>query len=920
MVSLNLLSIQINPLIQNERLNSPITLTSQIEDANEVKLWTDSVAFDEKLGGIPKTKGEKCSAKMGKVTLSSGIEVNKAKYLRSLLEQRHVTETSRVGRNQGKVKSGTAAVNMEQAEYNSDEELIRANEDPVATLVLTKANKRHGLALVIVSVERFQREGMKNKEIEIPHQDFVGNTVVEGKFVPIKFSEQEISWNIQKRSCVTMNVFAQEAVVLNPDIRTCVIEESNETVTEYFIDLDTLQKVFDKLVLDYNNSKVTKKRVLFNIEGKTQEAPYRNGKELFLFKALQDSSNILSSTAVDVERRNNSREFVCAVPGCGKIFPCKDMRHHVAWHILWDSTIEEKAQNKTGELCGICGMNLAMTYHSGGTDIGCSAWLETKRGNTKKLRYMCQHHDEIGINYKCALKSTSAAPSTNVPIECPQCTAKMGKGNAQHYFKYNFPYHWKKMHEGIEMGDELRETLLISEEEKRGVKKFKDPRKTRKSKKNRATNTDISTGKPSYLKTKEEMSKISTRTETNAKTIGLNFASSESSIPFPDGVSPPTSNAAKYPDLKNMKWCMPVSKFKDSTYKCELLKEMSSEDQEAASMLILSNARRSRTLPAEESSLQYRYGNCQVTHKSIATLKDGERIGDEVINLAFQLINDRNINKKMHKKSKSYSYIVNTYFVNSLVGLNDGGMVGDNIPFTGGMVKEKEKALMRYARKWSPTVSYEPKHGKGDKDNNMSVVDLVREHGLEVLIFPINITGYHWFFIAADMNSCTVTVYDSCFAQEHSRKQVLKKGNSDCMLKVETSDYILDLIEKTKFSDIPFENMRELCEHYGLKTHGTKIDLFRRIMRPMFAQEIERYLKWENKRSINAYEFREWKVFISNDMPQQSISGDNCGLYTVAGADMISDSGDVSDIDSERLEMQGRLMLAHLCLKADRKK
>ena len=149
---------------------------------------------------------------------------------------------------------------------------------------------------------------------------------------------------------------------------------------------------------------------------------------------------------------------------------------------------------------------------------------------------------------------------------------------------------------------------------------------------------------------------------------------------------------------------------------------------------------------------------------------------------------------------------------------------------------------------------------------------------------------------------------------------MLKKGSNDCGLRVETSNYILDLIEKTKFNDIPFENLQLLCEQYQLKTHGTKIEMFRSIMRPMFAQEIVRYLKWETKRSINDYEVREWKVFISNDMPQQSISGDNCGLYTVAGADMISDSGDVSNIDSERLEMQGRLMLAHLCLKVPRTK
>ena len=373
----------------------------------------------------------------------------------------------------------------------------------------------------------------------------------------------------------------------------------------------------------------------------------------------------------------------------------------------------------------------------------------------------------------------------------------------------------------------------------------------------------------------------------------------------PARASPLKSPTKKYQDLKDLKICMPVvplgerhaAKAKDPNSKCELLKEISKEDTFAANSAISLSINMNKTSSKQESSdAPYGQGKCPVSYKSMATLEDGEKIGDEIVNLALQVINDRNITGR----GCFYSYIVNTYFVGGLVGLDEKRMTSNNIFFTGSMVPvdNNESSLKKYARKWLPYTSAPKNHRKEDKGDLPSVLDLVQKHGLKVLIFPVNITGHHWFFIAADMASCTVTVYDSCFTH-HNSKRGDEHGRNHCDTKVEMDSYILDLIKETDYNDIPYQNLKDLCKQYKLETHGSKLDLLRRIMRPMFAQEIVRYLKWDSKKGSNVVNRRDWKIFISCDMPQQKNFGENCGLYTVAGADVVSDGGDVSSIDNE---------------------
>jgi len=69
-----------------------------------------------------------------------------------------------------------------------------------------------------------------------------------------------------------------------------------------------------------------------------------------------------------------------------------------------------------------------------------------------------------------AAKSTSAQPSTNIPIQCPECGTKP---MAQFFWKYKgMMAHWQRAHSTKTMPVELSEQLKISEKEKGGLVKF----------------------------------------------------------------------------------------------------------------------------------------------------------------------------------------------------------------------------------------------------------------------------------------------------------------------------------------------------------------------------------------------------------------------------------------------------------------
>lgn len=56
--------------------------------------------------------------------------------------------------------------------------------------------------------------------------------------------------------------------------------------------------------------------------------------------------------------------------------------------------------------------------------------------------------------------------------------------------------------------------------------------------------------------------------------------------------------------------------------------------------------------------------------------------------------------------------------------------------------------------------------------------------------------------------------------------------------------------------------------------------------------------------------FPEWRLVLSTDMPQQGPGTNACGLFTTVGSDMLSSGGDLSMIDKEMLERNGRVNMA----------
>ena len=105
----------------------------------------------------------------------------------------------------------------------------------------------------------------------------------------------------------------------------------------------------------------------------------------------------------------------------------------------------------------------------GASGGGCPVWVE-KKGKTLKPHFRCQSVGTVDFSMGSAAKSTSAKPSTNTPIQCPECGTKP---MAQFFWKYKgMMAHWQRAHSTKTMPVELSEQLKISEKEKGGLVKF----------------------------------------------------------------------------------------------------------------------------------------------------------------------------------------------------------------------------------------------------------------------------------------------------------------------------------------------------------------------------------------------------------------------------------------------------------------
>ena len=83
-------------------------------------------------------------------------------------------------------------------------------------------------------------------------------------------------------------------------------------------------------------------------------------------------------------------------------------------------------------------------------------WVE-KKGKTLKPHFRCQPVGTVDFSMGSAAKSTSAQPSSNIPIQCPECGTKP---MAQFFWKYKgMLAHWKRAHSTETMPAELSEQL-----------------------------------------------------------------------------------------------------------------------------------------------------------------------------------------------------------------------------------------------------------------------------------------------------------------------------------------------------------------------------------------------------------------------------------------------------------------------------
>lgn len=151
------------------------------------------------------------------------------------------------------------------------------------------------------------------------------------------------------------------------------------------------------------------------------------------------------------------------------------MRHHAAWHILFDDKVTSSAP------CGLCAINPQAQYAADGAAAGgCSVWLE-KIKKTLKPRFNCATVGMVDFIMGAANKSSAAQPSTNVPIQCPACPSKP---MPQFFWKFRgMGDHWVRSHSSLTMPPDLMEMLVITEKERDGVADFKTNGQVARSKK-----------------------------------------------------------------------------------------------------------------------------------------------------------------------------------------------------------------------------------------------------------------------------------------------------------------------------------------------------------------------------------------------------------------------------------------------------
>ena len=854
---------------------------------------TEEVLLEEKMGGIPDGDNNEspdglCRMKMVEV---DGVRMSLSACLRQTLTSELASESSRIRRYRGQTKAGTDIIDEELVDHG-DADYVRAAEHPIATIVCATVNCAKCFALIVFSPESFLVEGEKSSVSQITKDQFKGMTRVKGKIIFIHSSEEEISWKIQARSLLEIEVYAKDSSLINPAMRTIMT-----AAPEFYISRQDAHAVLEKLCLGYKDT------VLPDLSKHATQVPYTYDKKPILYSMIDDVNIVLSSRVSNAGKRAEKIDVTCFIKGCTERFDVKKLRHHVSWHIFHDQDLVTKVcPVPVSKLCSICGTSKASTYTEAPENC-CSLYLR-KKGRTWNFEFKCCKVKSFSIGYKAALKSVKSAPSTNVPIECPICSA--GGGMKQEIPKYNFLQHWEDHHKTLEMSEELKDSITIDDTEIENLKEFKYGKTgtgKKKAKYKRSTaKKDMHMNDTPIKDTPKKNTGKGTGTYRHETTSG----NIKKIVPFRQ-----VCESSKLV-LANV--------FEESTKQnvqedehILLLQNMSKEIKDKAIDIIKSAVRYGNKSDIWE--FQYRYLDKVVKLDSIARLHGTTFINDEVMDMLVKVINTRNANRISTDSSYPKRIVVNSYFGTGLSGQNlpsqkvNGPfleMSDDDVLFIKVNADKFMLGTHKYPGNWEKTL-----HSNAHK-GSCTLVDLATNQRLDTVVFQMNIAEYHWFFITINFMTERIVAYDSMISS------VLKDGSMEHLVPYGEGEDVFACLSDTKLGDINEEILESLCRSVGINSASDKTNTLRNLMRPMMVQLLYKFLQSENNRTESKQrklDLKDWSLVLSSDMPQQNPVRNACGLFTTAGCDIISSGGDVSLLKSKAsiLEKQGRECLAAIC-------
>ena len=373
-----------------------------------------------------------------------GMPLSHEKAVKLRFARQGSKEQVRMLRVQNRLKSGTHAVPITLDEERAAG--VHANTD-----VLFIIAKAVDCITVAILLPRFFNIGAEKGLIRCSVAELRDSkTTIDGELLygaenPTDYDEL-VQFDPNRPGAPVKDVPAICARELNPNI---VANDIGQSVWQ--MKIDDVQILLDLHAADVASP--------FKLPVSRSGLPYRGSDDevLFILSGSEDGQPDLSQLRVQQSERENAT-VACQFSHCCMEVNVKDMRHHVAAHLLYDAALSP------GDLpafpCGFCGVRGAVPYTTASTMVaGCTTGL--RKG--QHLGVCKLVGKPLKYSHKSALKSSPQAESTNVPIQCPHPQCNANKASFVYVYKYSMPKHYRLEHPGFEVPAGLCE---IGDEEK----------------------------------------------------------------------------------------------------------------------------------------------------------------------------------------------------------------------------------------------------------------------------------------------------------------------------------------------------------------------------------------------------------------------------------------------------------------------